>query len=283
MTDTTLPGAADAPEVTAPEAASPAEGANSTDATALATPPAETPPATGEPSAPPAESEPEHRKRASERIAELVSDRNHWRDVALKAARPAEAKAPAEPAAPKGPPRLEDFEYDTAAWAQAHNEWSESEIDRRAAAAVERKLGEKQRISEAETLKQNWFSSVAEFEKTHPDFRAVVFTDEYPVTETMTEVIARSEAPAALAYHLGQNRQEAVRISRLSPPLQAAALGRIEATLTQAPKPAAPAAKVIPRAPAPMSPIAAASPSSKKLEDMPIDEYMANRPWAQRR
>jgi hypothetical protein len=282
MTEPSLPGAAHAPEVPAPEAVSPAEGANSTDASALAPPPAETVIANGAEAAPPAAVVPAQRNRAEERIAELVAERNLYRDKLLAAVPTAAPKPQAEPEQPKVPPTLADCEYDTDRWASEYHKWNEAELDRRAAAIVERKLGETQQRTEAEQLRDRWTNSVNDFKKNTPDFEDVVFRpgNILPITETMTQVIANSENPAALAYALCRNEAEVQRISRLPQTLQAAALGRIEATLWQAPKPAAKPATVVTRAPAPMTPITAASPASKKLEDMSIDEYKANRPWA---
>jgi len=282
MSENSLADAADASGTPAPDAVPPVDGANSTDTAALATPAVETPAATGDSAVPPTANVPAPRNRAEERIAELVAERNFYREKALAGLTPAAPK-PAEPAPPKGPPTLAEYEYDTDQWAQAHAKWTSEEIARGVSAGVQRELGATRQATEAETLKANWETGCATFEKAHPDFRDVVFAQDLPITPVMVEVLSRSEIGPALAYKLGQNKAEATRISRLPQTLQAVALGRLEASLLQAPTPAAQAAKTVTRAPAPLTPIGAATPASKKLDDMPIDEYLANRPWAHNR
>ena len=284
MTDTTLPADANSAEALAvAQTVPPVEGENSTEATPPAPAAAETPPANGETTAPPQSSEPPL-SRAEARIKELVEERNFYRQKFVDAATPKPADQVETPQLATAPPKLEDYDFDTTAWAQAHADWSEKRIEQRATEIVDKRLGDTQAKGEESRLQEVWAAKVSDFKKVKPDFDVVVQSmvdDQVPITATMLEVLKHSPEGPAITHHLGTNRAELTRISKLPPTLQAAALGRLEATFASAPKtPAAPAAKPLTRAPAPPSPVGGNAPASKRLEDMPIDEYIANRPWA---
>lgn len=106
-----------------------------------------------------------------------------------------------------------------------------------------------------------------------PDYDSVVRDPTLPITPAMAEVIKESEKGPEVAYYLGTNRSEAQRIAMLSPHLQAAALGRIEAIV-------APPAKPALRNPPPAPPQTVAGLSAglgKGPEDMTMAEYVAAR------
>ena len=282
MPDTLAPDSAheSAPTV---DTVPPVDGENSTEATPPAPADADTPPANGEKTASPQSSEPPL-SRAEARIKELVEERNFYRQKFVDAATPPKADPVVTPPIATAPPKLEDYDFDTTAWAQAHADWSEKRIEQRATEIVDKRLGDTQAKGEESRLQEVWATKVADFKKTKPDFDVVVQSmvdDQVPITPTMLEVLKHSPEGPAITHHLGTNRAELTRISKLPPTLQAAALGRLEATFASAPKTAAPpAAKTLTRAPAPPSPVGGNSPAGKSLADMPIDEYIANRPWA---
>jgi hypothetical protein len=86
----------------------------------------------------------------------------------------------------------------------------------------------------------------------YTDFEQVVYNPKLPITNVMAETIQTSEVGPDLAYYLGSNPQEASRISRLSPFLQAKEIGKIEAKLLDNPP-----VKKTTSAPAPISPVTA--------------------------
>lgn len=86
----------------------------------------------------------------------------------------------------------------------------------------------------------------------YADFEQVVYNPKLPITNVMAETIQASDVGPDLAYYLGSNPQEAARISRLSPFLQAKELGKIEAKLLDNPP-----VKKTSSAPAPISPVTA--------------------------
>lgn len=84
----------------------------------------------------------------------------------------------------------------------------------------------------------------------YDDFEAVAFNPNVPITDAMAEVIRNSDMGTDLAYYLGKNQEEAVRISEMTVAQQGAALARLEAKLLNAPP-----VKKTSTAPAPISPI----------------------------
>lgn len=105
----------------------------------------------------------------------------------------------------------------------------------------------------------------------YPDFAQVAYGNHWNPTPAMIETIMDSDLGPEIAYHLGKNPSEAVRISQLSPASQARELGRIEATIS-APKPA------VKTAPKPVNPVGAkGSSGAKDPTKMTMAEYVAFR------
>jgi hypothetical protein len=111
----------------------------------------------------------------------------------------------------------------------------------------------------------------------YADFEQVVYNPKLPITNAMAETIQASDVGPDLAYYLGSNPQEATRISRLSPILQAKEIGKIEAKLLDNPP-----VKKTTSAPAPISPVtakAAGNPSydttdPRSLKSMSTSEWI---------
>jgi hypothetical protein len=106
-----------------------------------------------------------------------------------------------------------------------------------------------QRRQEAELYAQHQERVEAAVEK-YDDFMEVVTNPRVPFTTVMAQTIMASETGPEVAYFLGRNPDEAKRISRLSPFLQAKEIGRLEAKLADAPPVKKPSS-----APAPISPV----------------------------
>lgn len=103
-----------------------------------------------------------------------------------------------------------------------------------------------------------------------PDYHAVTGNPGLHITPAMAEVILDSDLGPDIAYHLGKNPSEAVKIARLNPASQAAALGRLEAQIS-APKPTKKPA------PAPVEPVGGKSTAAavKDPAKMSMSEYIA--------
>ena len=100
------------------------------------------------------------------------------------------------------------------------------------------------------------------------DYDAVTRNPNVPILPDMAEVIRDSDVGPDLAYHLGKNPQEAMRIAQMSPTRRAVEMGKLEARLT-APKPAPK------QPPAPISPVSAiAAGGSKDPGNMSMSEYI---------
>lgn len=82
----------------------------------------------------------------------------------------------------------------------------------------------------------------AKFIEDHPDYEELVESEEpdkvVQISIPMANAILTDEDGPAIAYYLGQNRDEAERISKLAPVQAVAALGRIAARLAAKPAPA---------------------------------------------
>ena len=225
------------------------------------------------------------RKPTPDRIKELIAERNFWRERAVTAT-PAKTAEPATPPEPEGPPTLEQFGHDTEKWSQAFTAYH----DKRAAQIVGQHLTKEREQEQQRAAAETFVARETQFAATAADYAEVVSdpTLQQYVTPVISEAIVASEIGPQLSYHLATHRDELAAIAKMRPVQQAQALGRLEAKLQATPAtPATPAPKPKTvqqtRAPAPPSPVGNGSAPSKRLEDMPIDEYMAARQrWANR-
>jgi hypothetical protein len=168
-----------------------------------------------------------------------------------------------KPEEPKARPAVENFDtYDE--YVEALTDW---QAERKLSARIteERERVEKAAAETAERAKYTQFADRAKVAaEKYPDFEAVAYSDEVPVSATMRECILSSDVGAELAYYLGKNPAEAERIAGLEGLAAARAMGRIEARIEAeaAGKPTAEKQKPkLPGAPAPITPLA---PSSRK-------------------
>lgn len=242
MTDTTTAVDAAAPDAIAPEAVEPEVQAESS------------PAVTNADDSP----EPEKKSRGVQvRIDELT---RNWREAERREAAlmamlqrqqsPAKQEPVAE-AKPKALPRLEDFNYDEAAYQAALFEHASAEAARKVREELKR---EESQRKQTERVK-SWKTREAEFKAKHYDYEEVAHTA--PISDAMAEIIMDMELGPELAYYLGENTAEARAISEMSPTQAARALGRLEAKLE---KPATPAPQ-----PKPV-PVSKAPPPTPRIE-----------------
>ncbi len=86
----------------------------------------------------------------------------------------------------------------------------------------------------------------------YDDYDRVARNDSLPITPHMGACIAEADNGPDIAYYLGQNVEEARRISKLDPFKQAQAIAKLEVKVA-----AAPPVKKLTSAPAPLKPVAA--------------------------
>lgn len=205
-------------------------------------------------------------KGVGKRINELtrekhdaIRERDYWREQAMRTQQgsaPAQQEAPQAQAAEQdaGEPRLEDFDFDPAAFNRAHYQWMrEQERQQESTQARLTTLRERETAFEAE----------------HPDYREVVFAPHVPITQDMAQAMLGTDNPPAIAYHLAQNLDEAAAIAKLPPIQQAIAIGRIEAQLSataSAPPPPTPPKKTT-NAPPPPKTVAGAGQPQVSVDD----------------
>ena len=123
-------------------------------------------------------------------------------------------------------------------------------------------------------------ANVTKAREKYPDYDAVAHADGVPITAHMRDAIVESDNGPDIAYHLGQNVQEAFRISQLPPRRQLMELGLLSAKLAQ---PAQAAAPVVPKAPTtpapkPITPISSGggAPTASRGEES-MEAYAARR------
>lgn len=108
----------------------------------------------------------------------------------------------------------------------------------------------------------------------YADFDDVVDQD-LPVNQAMFESITDSELGPQIAYYLGKNPAEALRISKLSPMAAAREIGKIEAKVTPAEPPTEPVKPS--SAPKPASPVKGATTSSAPSDNDSVEDWVRKR------
>lgn len=238
------------------------------------------------------------RNRAQERITELVDERNAvreynkylqskldelLRDKQVKPASDASPKTESQPEAENLPPTLESVGYDPVELNKKQNEWMQKQVNKQVREAV-RQL-ETQKSNEA--VAQAFQNRVTEFKKTAPDFDVVIANPKLPqLAPEAARIIVRSDTGPAVAYHIAKNPDIAVRIAKMDPVSQAAAIGRLEEQIlrasqkvdtqepSKAPKPVQ-TAKVT-KAPPPPKPVSGGNVVTKSPGEMSMEEWVAH-------
>lgn len=213
-------------------------------------------------------------KGVGKRIDELTKaredakrERDYWREQALRN-KPEPAQQASQQQAEDNEPKVEDFGFDIGQYNRAWYEWRKGQDDRQQAEA---------RKAQQQHERQRQFQeSAAAFAETVPDFHEVITNPLLPMTEQMVEVIGESDNPAAVAYYLGKNPQEAEKIAAMSPAGIGRAIGRIEASLNAHP-PRQITPKTVTKAPPPVTTLSGSPAVVKSLDDMSMAEYDAQR------
>ena len=111
--------------------------------------------------------------------------------------------------------------------------------------------------------------------ETLADFDDVVDQD-LPISQAMVESITDSEIGPQIAYYLGKNPQEALRIAKLPPMAAAREIGKLEAKLTPADEPEK--TETTPsKAPKPPSPVKGATTSPGPSDNDSMDDWLRKR------
>jgi hypothetical protein len=227
-----------------------------------------------------------------ERELAQAAEREARRDALLEKALEALQKGgkapetPPEVPAAEVAPKREDFE-DYQDFIEARTEWKTRETFR----AEMAKINESRKQETAQTEEQKAQQEVndqLEQRKTkgrekYSDFEKVALDPKVPINPLMAEVIAGSDIGEEVAYFLGKNRDEALRIAKLSPLAAAKEMGALEASLKA--KPVVTTTKA--PTPASTAPVTTSTSSIQDLATMDMESYAAKRKaqgadWARR-
>lgn len=175
------------------------------------------------------------RANEAKREADVLREQNARMLALLERATGKQQPEPV-PAAPQPqtlvPPKWEDFESEEDFQSAMVDYRVELKLQQRDQKAQEQQKQQQQQQSQAE-MQRVWNERVAAQKAQFQDFDSVVYGSKVPITDAMASAIMASEQGPAIAYHLGSNPTEAARIAKLEPYAAAAAIGRLETTLTK--------------------------------------------------
>ena len=129
-------------------------------------------------------------------------------------------------------------------------DYAEALINHRAEEIANHRENQKRRVEVESTYADREEDARVKYD----DFQQVAYNPDLRITPEMAEVIKASDLGPEIAYHLGSNPKEALRISQMLPLSQARELGRIEANLTTSSP-----VKKSSSAPAPINPVGSRS------------------------
>ena len=112
--------------------------------------------------------------------------------------------------------------------AKAQTERAEAE---KAAQEASEKAEQEAAAAAAVELNARWTTRVERFKEIHDDFEAVTTADDVSISPIMANGILRLENGPEVAYHLGQNKDEAARIAKLDPMTQLIEIGALSKQL----------------------------------------------------
>jgi len=166
---------------------------------------------------------------------------------------------------PEAPRPTREAFADPDSYDSALIEWASQKAGRSAAAeatAAAQKAAEAAREAEtkaaadkvareaADELGRAWTEKQTAFVAEHPDYMEVAARDDLAISVAMSHAIANADNGPAIAYWLGQHREEAARIAAIANPVKVVMeIAKIEAKL------AVPVPAPVSRAPAPPNPL----------------------------
>lgn len=179
---------------------------------------------------------PKKNKGVGKRINELTKEKHEAlrRAEALERERDelrAKLQKPEQaPAKHEGRPKLEDFDYDYEAHAEALAEWKvEQKLAER-----DTKVKQEQEQSKVDEQSKTVQTRIDAYKAKDPEGWNEALTAPINYTPAMLESLRDSEIGPEIGVYLARNLDEAEQISRMSPVAAARAMGRIEAKLESA-------------------------------------------------
>lgn len=180
-----------------------------------------------------------------------------------------QAEVKAEATADPKPSRDQYTDPDT--YDSALETWGVREGERRGREAAAKEATDKAAKDAATAVETGWQARLEKARTEMPDFDEVALSDAVRITDEMALTVKNVENGPQLAYHLGKNPEEALRIAGLTPAMQIYEMGRLAASLGKE-KPS------VSKATKPHATLGTrASAVSKDPSEMSMDEYAAKR------
>ncbi|GEM_PF-1568400 len=181
-----------------------------------------------------------------------------------------------KPASPKPDaqnqrPTLADHDFDQDKYLEALADWRVSQK----LAERESQEQERQKQSQEQEIAQQFQGRLSDYQAANPGKWEAAVQAPINVTPPMMEVIATSDVGPQIAVYLAENLDRADEISRMTPYAAAAALGRIEASLSAKPTTPPPSPpKSVTKAPPPVSTVSGGSVVRKDLASMEVADHL---------
>lgn len=172
-----------------------------------------------------------------------------------------------QPQSDKGAPKLEDFDFDITAFANALTEYTVTKAQTHAESRIQQRTQQEQ----AQKAQRSFEDRAEKYAAEHPDFDGAVssLTKTVQFKPEVVETITASEHGPAVVHYLAQHLDEADDIARMPAHLAAAQIGRIESRIASTkPRP-------VTNAPKPPPTLGGGAASSKDPERMTSDEWLA--------
>jgi hypothetical protein len=165
------------------------------------------------------------------------------------------------------PPKREDFEdYDA---------YVDALVDYRTEVKLakwQKSEAEKQGKTEYQQKIEGLLTKIDEGYKKYPDFEEVAKDPTVPITPLIRDILAEVDHPEDVAYYLGKNRAEAIKISRMTPFAAHKEILKIEAEVAKASP--SPSTTKVTNAPSPIKPLGSGdSLPNKDISKMTQKEY----------
>lgn len=184
----------------------------------------------------------------------LARERRNWE-------RTLDQRQAPQPKVEESPPKPTPDKYETTeAYVEALTDWKAREVVKEATTRNQEQQRQHAQAQQSALIESEWNERLTAARDSIEDFDDVAFNPRLPITEAMAATLKQSERGPEVLHHLGKHPEEAARIARLSPFLQAKELGRIEAKLPQAE--ARPTGNKTSQAPEPMKPVTTGQRSS---------------------
>lgn len=158
------------------------------------------------------------RYEAERRAEQERQERIYWQQKAI---------GEQKPAVPVNKPTVDQYgTYED--YLEALSDWKVEQRLSTERAERERQAQEESKRNKSLTYAERVEKALTKYE----DYEQIAHGRHWPMTDDMQEAILESEMGPDIAYYLGNNPEEAARISRLSPAAQNRELGKLEAKLS---------------------------------------------------